>query len=173
MTRGEKQHIFPFQENSDAIFNSALVHELAVLRPLAEPLLLQVRHDTPEYVEANRLLSFLQWFVPASPDPVPDNSILREFIGGSILENFHVWLEAPPGRPGLRDCEPGSSLSSRARSDIRGCTRHDATARERSPYGGECHSRGSHQDAGGDDQGHPGRDADDDRDWAGSAAGRW
>jgi uridine kinase len=97
VTHGEKLHIFPFQENSDAIFNSALVHELAVLRPLAAPLLLQVRHDTPEYVEANRLLSFLQWFLPASPDPVPDNSILREFIGGSILEHFRVWLEAPPG----------------------------------------------------------------------------
>ena len=91
VTHGEKVHIFPFQENSDAIFNSALVHELAVLRPFAEPLLLQVRHDTPEYVQANRLLSFLQWFLPASPDPVPDNSILREFIGGSILENFRVW----------------------------------------------------------------------------------
>jgi uridine kinase len=91
VTRGEKQHIFPFQENSDAIFNSALVHELAVLRPLVEPLLLQVRHETLEYVEANRLLSFLQWFVPASPDPVPDNSILREFIGGSILETFRLW----------------------------------------------------------------------------------
>ncbi|RPJ71677.1 MAG: nucleoside kinase [Acidobacteria bacterium] len=99
VTHGEKVHIFPFQENSDAIFNSALVHELAVLRRLAEPLLLQVRHDTPEYVEANRLLSFLQWFLPASPDPVPDNSILREFIGGSILENFRVWLETPPGAP--------------------------------------------------------------------------
>ena len=99
VTQGEKLHIFPFQENSDAIFNSALVHELAVLRPLAEPLLLQVRHDAPEYVEANRLLSFLQWFLPASPDPVPDNSILREFIGGSILENFRVWLEAPPDAP--------------------------------------------------------------------------
>ena len=88
---GEKQHIFPFQENSDAIFNSALVHELAVLRPLAEPLLLQVRPDTPEFLEANRLLSFLQWFRPAPPDPVPDNSILREFIGGSILESFRLW----------------------------------------------------------------------------------
>jgi uridine kinase len=88
---GEKQHIFPFQENSDAIFNSALVHELAVLRPLAEPLLLQVRPETPEYLEANRLLSFLQWFRPAPPDHVPDNSILREFIGGSILENFRLW----------------------------------------------------------------------------------
>jgi len=91
VTRGEKQHIFPFQEHSDAIFNSALVHELAVLRPLAEPLLLQVRPDEPEHVEANRLLSFLQWFRPAAPDPVPDNSILREFIGGSVLANLRVW----------------------------------------------------------------------------------
>ncbi|HEY3380759.1 MAG TPA: hypothetical protein VGK32_03265 [Vicinamibacterales bacterium] len=91
VTHGEKQHIFPFQENSDAVFNSALVYELAVLRPLAEPLLLQVRYDTPEFIQANRLLSFLQWFLPASPDPVPDNSILREFIGGSILENFRLW----------------------------------------------------------------------------------
>ncbi len=91
VTRGEKQFIFPFQENSDAMFNSALVHELAVLRPLAEPLLLQVRYDTPEYREANRLLSFLQWFWPASPEHVPDNSILREFVGKSILENFRVW----------------------------------------------------------------------------------
>jgi uridine kinase len=91
VTRGEKQFIFPFQENGDAVFNSSLVHELAILRPLAEPLLLQVRHDTPEYREANRLLSFLQWFRPASPEPVPDNSILREFVGGSMLENFRLW----------------------------------------------------------------------------------
>jgi len=91
VTRGEKQHIFPFQENSDAIFNAALVHELAVLRPFAEPLLLQVRHGTREYLEANRLLSFLQWFRPVPPDHVPDNSILREFIGSSILERFQLW----------------------------------------------------------------------------------
>ena len=88
--RGEKLHIFTFQDNSDAIFNSALVHELAVLRPLAEPLLLQVRPDTPEYVEANRLLSFLQWFQPAPANHVPDNSILREFIGHSIFENLDL-----------------------------------------------------------------------------------
>ena len=62
---GEKKHIFPYQENGDAVFNSALVHELAVLRPLAEPLLLQVRPESPEWLEANRLLSFLQWFLPA------------------------------------------------------------------------------------------------------------
>ncbi len=93
VTRGEKQWIFPFQENSDAVFNSALVHELAVLRRLAEPLLLQVRYDSCEYREANRLLSFLQWFSPASAEHVPDNSILREFVGGSILESFRVWRE--------------------------------------------------------------------------------
>jgi uridine kinase len=91
VTRAEKENIFAFQENADAIFNSSLAHELAVLRPLAEPLLLQVRPDTPEFVEANRLLSFLQWFEAAPSDPVPDNSILREFIGGSILEGFRLW----------------------------------------------------------------------------------
>jgi uridine kinase len=89
--RGEKLHIFPYQEHGDAIFNSALVYELSVLRPAAEPLLLQVRSGRPEYLEANRLLSFLQWFRPAPIDPVPDNSILREFIGKSILENFRMW----------------------------------------------------------------------------------
>jgi uridine kinase len=91
VTRAEKHNIFAFQEHADAIFNSALVHELAVLRPLAEPLLLQVRPDCPEFVEANRLLSFLRWFRPAAADPVPDNSILREFVGGSILERFSLW----------------------------------------------------------------------------------
>jgi uridine kinase len=85
VTRGERLHIFPFQENSDAIFNSALAHELAVLRPLAEPLLLQVRPETPEYVEANRLLSFLKWFRPAPADVVPSNSILREFISPTTI----------------------------------------------------------------------------------------
>ncbi|MEW5983225.1 MAG: nucleoside kinase [Acidobacteriota bacterium] len=91
VVHGEKVHIFCFQENADAIFNSSLMYELSVLRPLAEPLLLQVRHDTPEYLEANRLLSFLQWFRPAGADVVPDNSILREFVGGSILEPFRLW----------------------------------------------------------------------------------
>jgi uridine kinase len=89
--RGEKLHIFPYQEHSDSIFNSSLVHELAVLRSAAEPLLLQVRPESPEFLEANRLLSFLQWFRPAPADPVPDNSILREFVGKSILENFRLW----------------------------------------------------------------------------------
>jgi len=92
--RGEKKYIFPYQENSNAVFNSALVHELAVLRPLAEPLLLQVRHDTPPFIEANRLLSFLQWFRPADPAAVPDNSILQEFIkpNGGLLNTFQWGL---------------------------------------------------------------------------------
>ncbi len=104
VVRAEKQHIFCFQENADAIFNSSLVHELAVLRPLAEPLLLQVRPETPGFLEANRLLSFLQWFRPSPPDLVPDNSILREFIGGSILEQFELW----PTPPEPEDDDPHS-----------------------------------------------------------------
>jgi uridine kinase len=95
VVRGEKQHIFCFQENADAIFNSALVHELAVLRPFAEPLLLQVRPDTPEFLESNRLLSFLTWFRPVQPELVPDNSILREFVGGSSLANLRLWPDPP------------------------------------------------------------------------------
>jgi uridine kinase len=86
--RGEKRWIFPFQEHADVMFNSALVYELAVLKPFAEPLLLQVKSRTPEHIEAKRLLSFLEWFVPITPDLIPDNSILREFVGGSILRDY-------------------------------------------------------------------------------------
>ena len=89
--RGEKRHIFPFQENADVMFNSALAYELSVLRPLIEPLLRQVPHGTPEYIETKRLLAFLEWFLPVETEWVPDNSILREFIGGSILKDFKVW----------------------------------------------------------------------------------
>jgi uridine kinase len=97
VTRGEKQNIFPFQENGDAIFNSALAHELAVLRPLAEPLLLSVRPDAPEYVEANRLLSFLHWFRPAPADHVPSNSILREFISPPTIFDQWDWAKTVNG----------------------------------------------------------------------------
>jgi len=86
--RGEWRYIFPFQENADAIFNSALVYELAVLKPFAEPLLRQVEPGTMEYVEVKRLLAFLDWFLPCGSELIPDNSILREFIGGSILQDF-------------------------------------------------------------------------------------
>lgn len=89
--RGEKLHIFPYQENADVMFNSALAYELSVLRPLAEPLLRQVAHGAPEFVEAQRLLAFLDWFLAMEAEWVPDNSILREFVGGSILKDFRVW----------------------------------------------------------------------------------
>ncbi len=81
--RGEQLHIFPFQEQADAIFNSALVYEPAVLKTYAERFLLQVPMDAPSYVEADRLLGFLSLFVTVFPEEVPQTSILREFIGGS------------------------------------------------------------------------------------------
>jgi uridine kinase len=93
--RGERKNIFPYQENADMMFNSALVYELSVLRPLGERLLRQVDPETQEYVEAKRLLAFLAWFQPLSADFIPDDSILREFIGSSILEDFRVWSMNP------------------------------------------------------------------------------
>ena len=89
--RGEKAYIFPYQENADVMFNSALAYELSVLKPLAEPLLRQVPFGVPEYVEAKRLLALLEWFVPVSSDFIPGNSIMREFIGGSTLKDFKLW----------------------------------------------------------------------------------
>jgi uridine kinase len=88
---GEKRYIFPFQENADVMFNSALAYELSALKPFAEPLLRQVPYGTPEYVEAKRLLAFLEWFLPIDSEFIPDNSILREFIGNSILRDFTLW----------------------------------------------------------------------------------
>jgi len=89
--RGEKRYIFPYQENADVMFNSALVYELAALKPFAEPLLRQVQVGSPEYIEAKRLMALLEWFLPLDSDLIPDNSILREFIGGSILHEFTLW----------------------------------------------------------------------------------
>jgi uridine kinase len=88
--RGEQRYIFPYQEHADAMFNSALIYELAVLKPFAEPLLRQTDYLKAEYNETRRLLSFLEWFRPCSPDFIPDNSILREFVGGSILRDFEL-----------------------------------------------------------------------------------
>ncbi|MBE2182597.1 MAG: nucleoside kinase [Anaerolineae bacterium] len=89
--RGEKRNIFPYQENANVIFNSALSYELASLKPIAEPLLLQVPVGTPAYIEANRLLSFIRWVQPLTPEQqmmIPDTSLIREFIGGSILGDY-------------------------------------------------------------------------------------
>jgi uridine kinase len=89
--RGEKRYIFPYQENADIMFNSALVYEGSALAPLAEPLLRQVPFHTEEHVETKRLLTFLDWLLPLDTELIPDNSILREFIGGSILQHFTPW----------------------------------------------------------------------------------
>ncbi len=90
--RGEKRNIFPFQENADVMFNSALLYELAVLRPLAEPLLRQLEPRQDHYIEARRLLSILSWVSPMGSEFVPDNSLLREFIGDSILRDYFPGL---------------------------------------------------------------------------------
>lgn len=84
--RGEERHIFPFQENADVMFNSSLVYELAALKPLAEPLLKEISVENREYVEARRLLKFLSYFRSTSSEPIPPNSILREFVGGSWFD---------------------------------------------------------------------------------------
>ncbi|MGI6011345.1 MAG: nucleoside kinase [Ruminococcus sp.] len=84
--RGEEENIFPYQEEADVMFNSALIYELAVLKVYVEPLLFQITADDPEYYEAKRLLKFLDYFVGVPSDDIPKNSILREFIGGSCFD---------------------------------------------------------------------------------------
>ena len=83
--RGEEENIFPFQEQADCMFNSALVYELAVLKQYVEPLLFGIKEDDPEYLEANKLLKFLKYFLGISSEGIPHNSIVREFIGGSVF----------------------------------------------------------------------------------------
>lgn len=85
--RGEEKNIFPYQEQADVMFNSALIYELAVLKQFAEPILFGIGKDEPEYAEAKRLLKFLDYFLGIPTEDIPKNSILREFIGGSC---FHV-----------------------------------------------------------------------------------
>jgi len=85
--RGEEKYIFPFQESADVMFNSALVYEIAVLKTYAEPLLFQIPRDSAEYPEAKRLLKFLDYFLPLPTEDIAQNSLVREFIGGSC---FHV-----------------------------------------------------------------------------------
>ena len=83
--RGEEENIFPYQDSADVVFNSALIYELAVLKQYAEPLLFSIERDAPEYMEAKRLLKFLDYFVGVDSNLIPNNSILREFIGGSCF----------------------------------------------------------------------------------------
>lgn len=82
---GEENYIFPFQEEADVMFNSATIYELAVLKPYVEPILFGIPRDCPEYVEAKRLLKFLDYVIGVSSEEVPHNSIIREFIGGSTF----------------------------------------------------------------------------------------
>ncbi len=96
---GEKRWIFPYQENADVMFNTSLVYELAVLRPLAEPLLRQINRTSSRYPEAKRLLSFLSWVSPMPKDAVqfvPQDSLLREFVGGSVLGDYMPGEATPP-----------------------------------------------------------------------------
>jgi uridine kinase len=85
--RGEEENIFPYLDSADVVFNSALIYELAVLKQYAEPILFGIPKDVPEYIEAKRILKFLDYFVGVSSEDIPKNSIVREFVGGSI---FHV-----------------------------------------------------------------------------------
>lgn len=84
--RGEEQYIFPFQESADVMFNSTTVYELAVLKQYAEPLLFGIPRDCQEYIEAKRLLKFLDYFLGINSEEIPSNSIVREFIGGSCFK---------------------------------------------------------------------------------------
>ena len=84
--RGEDENIFPYQEEADVMFNSALLYELSVLKLYAEPLLFQIDKSEDEYYEAKRLLKFLDYFVGVPSEDIPNNSILREFVGGSCFE---------------------------------------------------------------------------------------
>lgn len=84
--RGEEEYIFPYQEQADVMFNSALIYELAVLKQYAEPILFGIERDCEEYIEAKRLLKFLDYFIGVSSEDVPKNSILREFVSGSVFK---------------------------------------------------------------------------------------
>ncbi|NLI90403.1 MAG: nucleoside kinase [Epulopiscium sp.] len=84
--RGERKNIFPFQEEADVIFNSALIYELAALKPKIEPLLFQVDRSSPYFAEAKRILKFLEYFLAVDTVDIPANSIVREFVGGSCFE---------------------------------------------------------------------------------------
>lgn len=89
--RGEEKYIIPYQRLADEYVNTSLVYELSALKPLAETALRQVQWGTTEYLEAKRLLSFLEWVLPLPDGLIPPNSILAEFTGGSNLKNFTVW----------------------------------------------------------------------------------
>ena len=83
--RGENKYIFPFQESADVMFNYSFLYELAVIKPYVQPLLFQITPKDPEYVEAKRLLKFLDYILPVPSEDINHNSLFREFIGGSCF----------------------------------------------------------------------------------------
>ena len=85
LSEEEEQNIFPYQEEADVMFNSSLLYELAVLKQFAEPLLFQIDKGEPEYYEAKRLLKFLEYFLGVTSESLPNNSLCREFVGGSCF----------------------------------------------------------------------------------------
>ena len=84
--KGEEKNIFPYQEGANVMFNSALIYEMSILKLYATPLLLNIEDDCPEYSEAKRLLKLMGYFMPLTPDAVNNTSLLREFIGGGIIQ---------------------------------------------------------------------------------------
>ncbi len=84
---GEELYVFPFQDDSDVIINTASVYEIGVLKTYVEPLLYSVETSSPYYEEAKRLIDFLKVFLPISSDAIPEDAILREFIGGSYFDS--------------------------------------------------------------------------------------
>ena len=84
--RGEERNIFPFQENADVMFNSATIYELCVLKPYIEPLLFKIDKTYPQYITANRIIKFLDYFLAVDSGCVPNNSILKEFLGGGVFK---------------------------------------------------------------------------------------
>ncbi|HPS30769.1 MAG TPA: nucleoside kinase, partial [bacterium] len=81
----EEKNIFPYQENADIMFNSSLVYEFSILKKYAEPLLCEISKDVPEYREVKRFIKFLSYFEEIDAASIPPNSIIREFIGGSVF----------------------------------------------------------------------------------------
>ena len=86
VARGEERNIFPYHENADVIFNSATIYELSVLKQYVEPLLFKIEQNQQEYIGAKRLIKFLDYFLGANGEDIPNNSILKEFVGGSCFK---------------------------------------------------------------------------------------
>ena len=84
--RGEEKYIFPFQEEADVMFNSASIYEIAALKQYAEPQLFAIDPSMPEYITAKRLIKFLGYFLSIPGQEIPNNSLIKEFVGGSCFK---------------------------------------------------------------------------------------